>query len=66
MKGRWVAELGRACEEALSRNIRLDLDLADVSFIDIDGIFLLLDLMDRHAVITNPGPFIAEQLGGPK
>src|SRR5580700_8999241 len=63
VKGRWVAELGRACEEALSRDIRLDLDLAGVSFVDIDGINLFRVLMDRQVVFTNPCPFIAEQLG---
>ena len=63
VKGRWVAELGRACEEALFRDIRLDLDLAGVSFIDIDGINLFRVLMDRQVVFTNPCPFIAEQLG---
>jgi ABC-type transporter Mla MlaB component len=66
VKGRWVAELGRACEEALSRDIRLDLDLAGVSFIDIDGINLFRILMDRQVVFTNPCPFIAEQIGVPK
>jgi hypothetical protein len=63
VKGRWVAELGRACEEALSRDIRLELNLAGVSFIDIDGISLFRILMDRQVVFTNPCPFIAEQLG---
>ena len=28
VKGRWVAELRRACEESLSRDVRLILDLA--------------------------------------
>ena len=63
VKGRWVAELDRACEETLSRDIRLNLDLAGVSFIDIDGINLFRVLMDRQVVFTNPCPFIAEQLG---
>ena len=63
VKGRWVAELDRACEETLSRDIRLNLDLAGVSFIDIDGINLFRALMDRQVVFTNPCPFIAEQLG---
>jgi ABC-type transporter Mla MlaB component len=66
VKGRWVAELGRACEEFLSRHIRLDLDLAGVSFIDVDGISLFRALMDRQVLFTNPCPFIAEQLGVPK
>jgi len=63
VKGRWVAELSRACEEALSRDIRVELDLAGVSFVDIDGINLIRVLMDRQVVLTNPCPFIAEQLG---
>jgi hypothetical protein len=66
VKGLWVVELGRACEESLCRDFQPILDLAGVSFIDIDGIRLFRDLMDRHAVITNPSPFIAEQLGCPK
>jgi anti-anti-sigma factor len=66
VKGRWVVELGRACEEALSRDIRLSLDLAGVSFIDSDGINLFRVLMDRRVVFTDPCPFIAEQLGGAK
>jgi ABC-type transporter Mla MlaB component len=63
VKGRWVAELGRSCEESLSRNIRLNLDIAGVSFIDSDGISLFRVLMDRQVVLSNPCPFIAEQLG---
>ena len=63
VKGRWVAELGRACEESLSRNLRLNLDIAGVSFIDFDGINLFRSLMDRQVLLSNPGPFIAEQLG---
>jgi ABC-type transporter Mla MlaB component len=66
VKGRWVAELDRACEEALSRDMRLNLDLAGVSFIDIDGINLFRVLMDRQVVFANPCPFVAEQLGVPK
>ena len=66
VKGRWVEELRRACEESLSRDIRLILDLVGVSFIDIQGISLLRDLMDRQVVFTNPCPFIAEQIGSPK
>jgi len=63
VKGRWVAELGRACEESLSRNLRLNLDLSGVSFIDLDGISLFRGLTDRQVVLSNLGPFIAEQLG---
>jgi hypothetical protein len=63
VKGLWVAELSRACEEALSRGFRLELDLTGVSFIDVDGINFFRLLKDRRVVLSNPCPFIAEQLG---
>jgi anti-anti-sigma factor len=66
VKGRWVAELGRACEESLSSGVSLILDLTDVSFIDSDGIDLLRALRNRHVVLVNSTSFIAEQLGGAK
>jgi hypothetical protein len=64
VRGRWVAELGRACEESMSREVRLIVDLAGVSFIDKDGIDLFRALRERHVVLANPSSFIAEQLGG--
>ncbi len=38
VRGRWIEELRRSCEEALSRGTQLTLDLAGVSFIDGEGI----------------------------
>ena len=64
VKGRWVEELRRMCEEFLSRRTPLILDLAGMSLIDVDGIALFQVLMDRRVVLTNPSLFIAEQLGG--
>jgi ABC-type transporter Mla MlaB component len=64
LKTRWVGELGRACEEAMSRNARLSLDFAGVSFIDAQGIDLIRALRERHVVVANPSSFIAEQIGG--
>ena len=64
VRGLWVAELGRACEEWLSPEVRLTLDLAGVSFIDEHGIDLFRALRERHVVLANPSSFIAEQLGG--
>ena len=63
VKGRWVEELRRMCEEFLSRRTQLILDLAGISLIDVDGIALFQVLMDRRVVLTNPSLFIAEQLG---
>lgn len=64
LRGRWVAELGRACEEALSRDTPLSLDLAGVSFIDAEGINLIRALKERHVVVANSSSFVAEQIGG--
>jgi ABC-type transporter Mla MlaB component len=63
VKGRWVEELRRVCEEFLFRRTHLILDLAGMSLIDVDGIALFRALTDRHVVLTNPSLFIAEQLG---
>ena len=65
VKGRWVAELRRACEEVLSRDARLILDLGAVSFVDLQGTALFAALRERHVHFANSSSFIAEQLGGP-
>ena len=62
VKGRWVEELGRTCEEPLSRGVQLILDLADVSFIDSDGIALFRILADRRVDFVNPSSFISGQI----
>ena len=63
VKGCWVEELRRSCEDVLSLGAQLVLELAGVSFIDADAIALIRALKDRHVVLTNLSPFIAEQLG---
>lgn len=62
VKGRWVEELRRSCEEALSRETQLTLDLAGVSFIDLEGIALFRALLNRRVVLVRPSSFAAEQL----
>jgi anti-anti-sigma regulatory factor len=58
-----VEELRRSCEiHAVSDGIRLTLDLADVSFVDAEGIELLKDLRTRCVTLLSPSPFVAEQL----
>jgi len=59
----WVEELRRSCEvQALSDGIRLILDLADVSFVDADGVELLKELRVRCVTLLNPSPFVSERL----
>jgi anti-anti-sigma factor len=66
VRGQWVEELRRACDEALRddthNGIRLVLDLGEVSFIDAEGLTLFRDLTTRHVVLTNASPFAVEQL----
>jgi ABC-type transporter Mla MlaB component len=63
VKGGWIGELRHSCEGFLSRGIGLALDLADVSFIDRDGIALLHALQDRDVILSNASYFVAELLG---
>jgi len=62
VKGCWVEELRRSCEQALVGSSRLRLDLADVSFADSCGIALLKNLSSRHVSLVNLSPFVGEQL----
>ena len=59
-----VEELRRLCDERLAGNAhrRVILDLADVSFIDNDGIELFRTLCRRNVIVTEHSPFVAELL----
>jgi anti-anti-sigma factor len=61
VRGQWVEELRRACDQELSRGA-LMLDLADVSFIDAAGLALFRDLASRDVAFHNCSLFAAEQL----
>ena len=61
--GHWVEELRKSCEvHALEGAIRLNLDLADVSFVDASGIELLKGLRSRCVTLLNPSPFVSGEL----
>jgi anti-anti-sigma factor len=62
--GDTVEELRRVCEESLVDNDHTDLvlDLADVSFLDHEGIELVHHLRHRNVVLTNYSAFLAELL----
>ena len=64
VSGPWVEELRRWCEQVLAAGSGLRLDLADVSFMDLDGIALCRSLRDRQVVFLHCSPFVAEQLKG--
>jgi ABC-type transporter Mla MlaB component len=60
--GPWVTELWNACEEALSEGKTLELNLAEVSFLDNAGVSLLTKIRARGIALANCSPFVAEQL----
>jgi anti-anti-sigma regulatory factor len=62
--GRWVEELRELCESALGRSQEVIVDLNDVSYVDREGIALLMNLRDRQVALLNPQPFVAELLKG--
>jgi anti-anti-sigma regulatory factor len=63
--GRWIEELRRSCDlHAVGDGIRITLDLADVSFVDAEGIELLKELRCHCVTLLSPSPFVAEQLKG--
>lgn len=65
--GPWVEELRRVCTESLGNNGHtrdLVIDLAGVSFLDVDGIALFHELAARRVLFTNGSSFVAEQLRG--
>jgi hypothetical protein len=64
VRGLWVEELRRACEQLLAGGSGLRLDLNDVSFVDMHGVALCRSLRDRHVAILHCSPFVAEQLKG--
>ena len=62
--GDMVEELRRVCEESLAASDHTDLvlDLADVSFLDHEGIELIHHLRRHNVVLTNYSAFLAELL----
>jgi len=60
--GPWVEALRKICECELRDDKRLILDLADVSFVDRNGVALLTTLTKPQVAWINPQPLVAELL----
>lgn len=60
--GPWVTELQKSCEEVLADGRPLKLYLADVEFMDREGIALFLKLRSCGVALQECPPFVAEQL----
>jgi hypothetical protein len=64
VRGPWVEELRRSCDQLLATKSGLILDLTDVSFIDMDGVALCRCLSNQNVALLHCSPFVAEQLKG--
>ena len=61
--GPWVEELRTACRlHTFPDDVRLSLELADISFADGAGITLLRELRSCGVGLIRTTPFVAEQL----
>jgi ABC-type transporter Mla MlaB component len=60
--GPWVTELRQACEAFLGQDQALELNLADVSFLDSDGVVLLRNIRSRGVELADCSSFVTEQL----
>jgi hypothetical protein len=61
--GSSVEELRTACDvHTFADEVKLSLELADVSFADAAGILLLKELGSRGVGLVRANPFMAEQL----
>jgi ABC-type transporter Mla MlaB component len=63
--GDWVAELRTTCERLLSEGRSLQLDLAEVSYLDQNGLALFSNLRARGVMLLECSPFVKEQLRNP-
>jgi ABC-type transporter Mla MlaB component len=60
--GPWVEELQRLCDEALSHQKAVSLDLEKVWFVDPRGVALLRDLARKQVSQVNCSQFVTQQL----
>ena len=62
VSGRWVEELGRVCADVLNQGRALEIDMAEVSFVDGNGLTLFRRLQGPRVALVNCALFVAEQL----
>ena len=60
--GPWVGEAREACERILEEGRKVKLNLAEVSFVDQDGVKFLADLVSRGVKLAGCSLFVEEQL----
>jgi len=62
LRGPWIKEFARSCEELPCFPERLRLDLSAVTFVDGPGVALLRDLLGRGVTLSACSGLVAELL----
>ena len=60
--GPWVHELQSVCESLLKEGRVLKLDLAGVSYVNADGVSVLMSFKSRGVTLNNCSQFVEQQL----
>jgi hypothetical protein len=60
--GPWVEELRRICEPILTEDRALKLDLAEVSYVDAEGVATLNGFKARGVKLKSCSPFVKQQI----
>lgn len=60
--GPWVEELRRICEPFLAEDRALKFDLAEVSYVDAEGVATLNGFKARGVKLKNCSPFVEQQI----
>lgn len=60
----WVNELRRMSDDTLAQGRTLELDLANLRYVDLEGCLLLRELAARKVDHINCSPFIQQYLEG--
>jgi ABC-type transporter Mla MlaB component len=58
----WIEIARETCEQVLSQNNQLVLDVAGVTFADRNGIEFLQTMLQQQVELKNCSPFLTEQL----
>ena len=64
VRGPWVEELCRVCDQVLATGCALSLDGTEVSCLDRQGVALCSRLRARQVAVLHDSPFVAEQWPG--
>lgn len=58
-----LSTITAACDEVLASGCRLELDMADVSFVERHAVPYFITLRSEHVALVNCSPFLREQIG---